>query len=264
VTRPLRRCAADDGCALAYRIDGPAGAPPLVLAHALGTDHTLFDGVVPRLARAWRVVRYDARGHGASEAPALAPDLARLGRDVLALLDHLAIARAHVGGVSIGGLTALWLGVHAAARVDRLVLANTAARIGSATAWTERQQLVERGGLAAVADATLARWCTARFRERDPSATARLRATLLATSLPGYLGACAALRDADLRGEVSQVRAPTLVVTGAHDVATPPADGAWLAAAIPGATLVELDAAHLAPIEAASSFEAAVERFLTR
>ena len=159
--------------------------------------------------------------------------LARLGRDVVSLMDHAGLARAHVCGVSIGGITALWLGVHAPERVHRLVLANTAARIGSSASWTERMDLVRRGGLAALADVTMERWFTPAFRHADPATVARMRTTLLGVPPVGYLGCCAALRDADLRGEASRVSAPCLVVTGVHDVATPPAAGEWLAGANP-------------------------------
>ena len=253
----------DDGCRLAYTVSGPEGGPPLVLSNSLGTDHGLWDRQIDVFAARFRVLRYDTRGHGASAAPAGPYTIDRLGRDVCALMDHVGFARAHVCGVSIGGLTALWLAVHAADRVDRLVLAHTAARIGSVALWDERMRIVASDGLGALADATMARWFTAPFRAAAPDVVARTRATFLRVPVEGYLGCCAALRDADLRPEAAQVRARSLVVTGAHDVATPPADGEWLAGAIAGAGLVALDAAHLGNLERAEEFNRAVGQFLS-
>jgi 3-oxoadipate enol-lactonase len=252
----------DDGCRLDYELAGPDDAPAVVLSNSLGTDRRLWDPQIDALSRRYRVLRYDTRGHGASDAPSGDYTLARLGLDVLSLMDHAGMARAHIAGVSIGGLTALWLGVYAPDRVQRLVLANTAARIGSLASWTDRMRLVQAEGLAALADITMERWFTAAFRAAQPATVARIRATLLCTPVAGYLGCCAALRDADLRADLSRVVAPSLVVTGTHDPATPPADGAFIAGAIPGATLVELDAAHLSNIECAPAFTDAVGRFL--
>ena len=252
----------DDGCRLAYEVTGSGAAGSLVLSNSLGSDRSLWDPQIERLARNRRVVRYDTRGHGASDAPPGDYTLERLGRDVLSLIDHLGMTRAHVAGISLGGITALWLGVHAPARVDRLVLANTGARIGTERSWAERRRLIENGGMAAIADTTMERWFTAAFRRRRPEIVARIRSALLSVPVSGYLGCCAALRDADLRGEAGTVRARTLVVTGTHDPATPPADGLFLANTIAGATLVELDAAHLSNIECAEAFTGAMLRFL--
>lgn len=254
--------ATDDGCRLAYELTGPEDAPALVLSNSLGTDRGLWDAQLETLSRHFRVMRYDTRGHGESDAPAGDYTMARLGRDVLSLMDHAGMARAHVCGISIGGLTALWLGIHAPERVGCLVLANTAARIGSVASWDERRRLVEAGGLASLDDITMARWLTPAFRAAQPAIVARIRATLLGTSATGYLGCCAALRDADLRTDARRVQARTLVVTGRHDVATPPGDGAWLAGAISGAALLEFDAGHLSNVECAEAFTSGVRRFL--
>jgi 3-oxoadipate enol-lactonase len=259
----MPRYRTDDGCGLAYSVTGPEDGPALVLSNSLGTDRGLWDDQIQVFTRRFRVLVYDTRGHGASDVPAGDYTLERLGRDVLGLMDHEGMTRAQLAGISIGGLTALWLGVHAPDRVRRLVLANTAARIGSIASWEERRRTVEIGGMGALADATMQRWFTAAFRETQPARVARIRATFNATSPVGYLGCCAALRDADLRADAAGVRAPSLVVTGTHDPATPPADGAWLAATIPGAQLVELDAAHLSNLERAEAFTEALLRFLT-
>jgi 3-oxoadipate enol-lactonase len=252
----------DDGCRLAYALSGPETAPALVLSNSLGTGRGLWAAQLDAFSRRHRVLACDTRGHGASDAPAGEYSLDRLGRDLLSLMNHAGIARADVAGVSIGGLTALWLGVHAPARVERLVLANTAARIASVPFWADRIRLVGAEGLAALADVTMERWFTPAFRAARTDTVARMRATLLAGSATGYLGCCAALRDADLQTEAAGVVAPTLVVTGAQDVATPPAAGAWLADTIAGARLLEFDAAHLSNVECAGPFTDAVLAFL--
>lgn len=252
----------DDGCRLAYEVSGPATAPMLVLSNSLGTDRTLWDRQIEKLSAHFRVLRYDSRGHGASAAPAGDYDLERLGRDVVSLLDAEGVDTASVCGVSIGGLTALWLGIHAADRVDRLVLANTAARIGSTALWEERTRAVRDNGLEALAAATMTRWFTPAFIDAEPATIARMSAAISHMSPAGYLGCCAALRDADLRAAAAQVQSACLVVTGRFDVATPPEAGAWLAATIPGARLVEFNAGHLSNVECADAFTEAVLTFL--
>jgi 3-oxoadipate enol-lactonase len=186
----------------------------------------------------------------------------RLGRDVIALMDHARIARADLCGISIGGITALWLATHLPERVNRVVLSNTAARIGSVDMWNQRIALIRDEGMAALADATMGRWFTARYHECEPQTVARIRATFLKVDVNGYAGCCAALREADLRSVAGRTPVPALVISGAHDLATPPADGRWLATAIPGARFVELDAAHLSNIERADEFNEQVLTFL--
>jgi 3-oxoadipate enol-lactonase len=252
----------DDGCRLAFSVEGRADAPALVLSNSLGTDRSLWDRQIDTLADRYRVVRYDTRGHGESDVPGGDYTIDRLGRDVLSLMDATGVAGAHVCGLSIGGMTALWLGANAPERVHRLVLANTAARIGSVELWTERMQVASTEGLDQLAEGAMARWFTGAFRAAEPETVARMRATMCRTQVAGYLGCCAALRDADLRSVASRVRAKCLVVTGLHDVATPHAAGMWLAETIPVAQLLMLDAAHLSNIERAAEFNAALEHFL--
>ncbi|HEY7726042.1 MAG TPA: 3-oxoadipate enol-lactonase [Anaeromyxobacteraceae bacterium] len=255
---------ADAGPArLHYRIDGPEGAPPLLLSGSLGSDLAVWDPQIPALAARRRVIRYDARGHGSSP-PAPGPcDVGRLAGDALCLLDALGVPRADFCGLSIGGLVGMVLGANAPARLGRLILCNTGAKIGTAEGWNARIDAVSRGGLEAVADGVLRRWLTPAFAAARPEEVARLRAMLLRTSPQGYAACCAAVRDADLRPAVSRIRAPTLVIAGARDEATPPASGRFLAEQIPGARFVELEAAHLSNVEAVAAFTGAVVAHLT-
>jgi len=251
------------GCRLFSVADGPEDAPALLLSNGLGTRLDLWDAQIARLRRSFRVIRYDTRGHGRSEAPAGPYRLERLGRDALAVLDAAGAGRAHVCGLSLGGLTALWLGVHAPERVGRLVVANSAARIGTASSWDARIREARDGGMASLADAAIGRWFTPGFRERDPARVQAFRAGFAACAVEGYAGCCAALRDADLSGEVGAIRAATLVIAGTHDAATTLAAGESLRRSIPGARLAALPAAHLSNVEAAEAFTSAVADFLS-
>jgi 3-oxoadipate enol-lactonase len=248
--------------ALAYRLDGAADAPVIVLSASLGTTHALWDAQVEALARDWRILRYDMRGHGASSIPPGPWTVADLGQDVLALLDALGLARVAFCGLSLGGMIGMWLALAAPARIARLVLANTTARTAAPAAWDARIAAVEAGGMAAVAEPVLERWLTPLFRAREPAAAQRVRAMLLACPPVGYARACAAVRDMDLLERLDGIGVPTLVIAGAHDPATPPADARAIATRLARAELVELEAAHLSNIEQAGEEAAqhAVER----
>jgi 3-oxoadipate enol-lactonase len=248
--------------ALHHRVEGPGWAPPLLLSASLGTGVGLWEAQVPALAARFRVVRYDARGHGRSPVVPGPCSIADLGRDVLGLADELGLGRFAFCGLSIGGMVGQWLALEAPERLSRVVLANTAACIGTPAGWEARIAAVRQGGLAAVAEGTMARWFTPAFAARAPAEVERLRRMLLATPAEGYAASCAAIRDLDLRERVGAIRVPVLVITGTADTSTPPEEGRWLAGRIPGARLVELEAAHLSNVEAAGAFDQAVLDFL--
>lgn len=250
------------GAAIAYRIDGPAGAPLLVLANSLGTNFMMWDPQMPSLAARFRVLRYDSRGHGVSTVGNMPYTIERLAGDVLALLDHVREPIAHFCGLSVGGMVGMWLGAHAASRIDRLILCNTAPRIGTPARWNARIDAVRRGGLEAIAGGVLDGWFTPKFRERAPETARRLRDMLTATSIDGYLASCAAIRDVDQWDSISAIDRPTLVIAGTHDAPAPPSDGRRMAQTIGGAQYVELDAAHISNVEAADGFNAKVMQFL--
>lgn len=250
----------DDGCRLSVSPGTPATIP-MVLSNSLGTDRSLWDSQLEPFGRAHSVWRYDTRGHGESDAPEGEYSIERLGKDLLAIIDATSAARVDLCGVSIGGMTALWVAQHAPDRVRRIVLANTAAKIGDLATWSARINTAQAEGMNGIADATMMRWFTPEFRTARPDVVGRFHSTIARTRSQGYAGCCAALRDADLRDLTSTVTCPTLVVTGRHDPATPPEQGQWLADQIPGAQLVEFDAAHLSNVERPDEFNAAVLRF---
>jgi 3-oxoadipate enol-lactonase / 4-carboxymuconolactone decarboxylase len=254
----------DDGIRLFYRLEGPDDAPPIILSNSLGSDHMMWQSQAEALAHAFRVIRYDQRGHGASAAPAGPYTVERLGRDVLALADHLALERFSFCGISMGGLTGQWLGVHAGPRLEHLVLAATATHLPPRELWDQRIATIDEKGLAGVVDAAIERFFSEDFRRTAPATVAAFRRTLLATSPEGYAGCCHALRDADFSRDIAGIEVPTLVISGARDPATPPERGAELADAIAGARLVVLDGAHIINVEQPDAFNRELLGFLGR
>jgi 3-oxoadipate enol-lactonase len=223
----------------------------------------MWDPQQRALAKSFRVLRYDTRGHGGT-APAAEPwTLAMLGNDVVGLLDALEVASAHFCGLSMGGLIGMWLGAHATPRFESLVLCSTGARIGTAESWNARIESVRQGGMKSISSSVLERWFTPEFRRAAPEAVAGVRRVIETTSPQGYAACCTAIRDADERADLAAIRAPTLVISGRHDPATPPADGQAIASAVAGARYVELPAAHLSNIEAAAAFNTELIGFLT-
>jgi 3-oxoadipate enol-lactonase/4-carboxymuconolactone decarboxylase len=239
---------------LHYRVDGPATAPPLLLGPSLGTSLEIWEPQTAALARDHRVLRWDLPGHGGSPAGLLASTapgataIADLGRLVLGLADALGIDRFAYAGISLGGAVGAWLAVHHPERIVSLALVCSSARFGDPRGWHERAALVRAKGMDPVADAAAARWFTPAFA-RSAAAEA-LVAGLRVTDPAGYAACCDALASYDLRPDLSRIAAPTLVVAGRDDVATPPAHARELADGIPGAALTEVaHAAHLAGVE---------------
>ncbi|MWV18222.1 3-oxoadipate enol-lactonase [Pseudomonas sp. L-22-4S-12] len=250
---------------LNYRLDGPVDAPVLVLSNSLGTDLHMWDAQIPLWSQHLRVLRYDTRGHGGSLVTSGPYSIEQLGRDVLALLDALQIERAAFCGLSMGGLIGQWLAINAPARIQRLVLCNTAAKIGSPEVWNPRIDTVLRDGQAAMQalrDASIARWFTPEFAAAEPALVEPVVGMLAATSPQGYAANCAAVRDADFREQVAAITAPTLIVCGTADAVTTPEHGRFLQERIRGAELVEFRAAHLSNVEVGERFSRRVLDFL--
>lgn len=252
----------DDGCAIAYDYRPVEGRSVLILSPSLGTTMDLFEPQIEALGDRFSILRYDPRGHGASDVPAGGYSLDRLGRDVVELLDHLGIGRAHFVGVSLGGMVGQWLGYRAPERLSRLIIANTSAYMGPPAGWASRISTVSAQGMVAMTDAVIERWFTPDFQTAHPVRVDHARAMLLATDPRGYAGCCAAIRDMDLRPTARCIAVPTLVIGGLRDPATPPEHAHFLAETIGGARLVELEAAHLANLEQSFAFNTAVADFL--
>jgi len=245
-----------------YRFDGPSDAPVVVFSNSLGTNLEMWDLQVPALADRFRVLRYDQRGHGLTAVTPGPYSITQLGRDVLGLLNALEIEEAHFCGLSMGGMTGMWLGVYAGQQIKSLVLCNTAAKIGTAEVWNTRIAIIQKGGMAAVTEAVIQRWFTPSFIAAAPDRIERTRQMLLHTPPEGYTANIAAIRDMDQRETISRIRKPTLVIAGANDPVTTPADARFIVEAVPGAKLVQLDAAHLSNLEAAPEFTQTLLNFL--
>jgi len=246
-----------------YRLDGPAAAPLLVLSNSLGTTFAMWQPQLPALTERFRVLRYNPRGHGATPLPAAPLRLQQLGEDVLALLDRLDAPVAHFCGISMGGLTGLWLNRYHPQRIGRLVVANTAARIGSAEGWRQRAQQVRDDGLAPIAAASPARWFSPGFLQQHPGRIAPLVAGLAAGNPQGYAACCDALAQADLRAEVAAMARPMLAIAGEEDAVTTVADAEFLVANAPHARLLRLPASHISNIACPDLFNRSVVEFLT-
>lgn len=244
-----------DGLQIAYRSDGPENAPPVVFVNSLGTNLHMWDTQAIPLSRSMRVLRFDNRGHGSSAVPTEPYTIENLGKDLLTLLDTLGIAQAHICGLSLGGVIAQWCAAHHPERVLSVVLADTAARIGNDQMWDTRIETVRRGGIAAIHNATLARFLSEGYRRNHPESTQQISQMLMAIEPVGYIAACAALRAADLRPVVSSIRVPTLILVGELDESTPPAQARELHTAIAGSKLAIFPgAAHLANVEQPAEF----------
>lgn len=252
-----------NGARLRYRLEGKPGAPMIVFSNSLGTNLSMWDPQVAALRQDLRILRYDTRGHGLSSVPAGAYTQEQLGRDVLALMDALEIRCANFCGLSMGGQAGIWLGANAPDRFARLVLCDTAAHIGNPEVWNTRAATIRAGGMPSIVDATIGRWFTQRFIARAPQEIDWIRGMILDTPPQGYIACCEAIRDTDLTADAARVSAPTLVISGTHDPATPPAQGRELTSMIRGARYLELDASHLSNIEAEAQFTAAVREFLS-
>jgi 3-oxoadipate enol-lactonase len=248
---------------LHYAIEGQAGRPVLILSNSLGTSFDMWAPQVAAFSKAFQVLRYDTRGHGKSAVTPGPYSMALLAGDVINLMDHLGIGKAHFCGLSMGGQTGMTLALHHPERVRKLVLCNTAAYIGPPATWSARIAAVEADGVAPLAAAVVSRWLTPAYAALHPATVTHLEDMLRATPDAGYAAACAAVRDADLRDQVTQIAAPTLVIAGTGDLPTPPADGQYLQQHIAGARYVELAAAHLSNQEQATAFTDAVIGFLT-
>ncbi|TQM79046.1 3-oxoadipate enol-lactonase [Saccharothrix saharensis] len=245
-----------------YELSGPEDAPVVVLGNSLGTTTALWDRQLPVLHRRFRVLRYDHRGHGGSgvvDGPYRIDDLAD---DVLELLDALGLARVSYCGVSMGGMVGMWLAGHAPERIERLVLCCTTAGFATAQPWLERAAAVRGSGTGALAAAAVGRWFTPAFRAESPEVVAGFAANLSSVDDEGYAGCCEALAAMDLRSVLPVIEAPTVVISGASDEATPPECGRFIADSVPGATFHLVPGAHLANVESADEVSAIVEAHL--
>ncbi|MGW6281264.1 3-oxoadipate enol-lactonase [Kribbella sp. NPDC055071] len=248
---------------LHYGLAGPEHAPVVVLANSLGATLRMWEPQLEPLARSFRVVRFDTRGHGGSPVPPGPYTIDELADDVRELLDHLELEKVHYVGLSLGGMIGMRLAAQHPDRVDRLAVLCTSALLGPASMWHERAALVRERGTASVAEAVVARWYTKPFQERHPEVIAAARQMVASTPPQGYSACCEAIAAMDLTADLPRITAPTLVIAGADDVATPPDHLERIAATIPSANLLVVpNAAHLANAEQPDLVTAALLKHL--
>jgi len=248
---PTRRIGTQD---VACTVEGPQGAPALLLIHGVMADHTAWDGVAARLRDRYRIVRYDVRGHGGSSAPPAPYSLEELADDVPPLLDALGLDKVHLAGTSMGGMIGQQVGIRHGKRLLSLTLANNAAQQGAPAAWEQRVEVARRDGIEPLVEPTVQRWFTPGFLQQQPQEVERIRAMVRGTSVEGFAGCALAIRNLAQLQQLPAIRVPTLVIVGSEDQATPPAAGQQIADAIRGARLVALPAAHQAAIEVPQAF----------
>ena len=246
-----------------YSLSGDAEKPVLLFSNSLGTNFSMWNAQADFFAKQFRILRYDTRGHGQSSVTPGPYSIEQLGNDVLDLLDDLDFERVHFCGLSMGGMIGMWMGMNAPERLYKLVLCNTAAKIGNAEGWNGRIDSVRKGGMKSVATAVIERWFTPAFRAKAPGEVAEIQQVLENTDAEGYAANCAAVRDFDARETIATIGVPTLVIAGAHDAATPPEGGRFLTDQINGAQYAELSAAHLSNIEDRDHFNMEVRSFLS-
>lgn len=245
-----------------FALEGAAQGPVVMLAHGILTSHRMWDGLAALLAPRWRVLRYDLRGHGGTSAGEPPYTMEQLGRDAVGLLDALGLDRVHFIGSSLGGMIGQQLGARFGDRFRTLALANTTAVQGAPSAWEQRIATAREQGVAQLVEPTLGRWFTPGFAVSDIATVDSMRQLALATSVPGFVGCATAVRDLDHAHLLGGIRVPALVIVGAHDGATPPAEGRRLQEGITGAELAMLPAAHQAAVECPDAFAAAWQSFV--
>jgi 3-oxoadipate enol-lactonase len=247
---------------LHYRIDGRVDAPWLTFCNSLGTDLHMWDAQIQALAPHFRILRYDRRGHGHSGTPPGLYEAADLGADVLALWDALGIERSHFCGLSIGGLTGQWLGLNASARLRRLVVCATAAKIGSVESWAQRIAQVRQDGLGGLVEATLTRWFTADFAAAHADVMATIIAGFLATTREGYSGCCNAVAQADFRDALAAIDVPLLAIAGDDDPVCPADDLRYIADNVADGRFAQVHGRHICNLQSAQDFNALLLDFL--
>lgn len=251
-----------NGIVLHYRLHGPEGAPAVAFVNSLGTDARIWDEVIGRLATRYRVLSYDKRGHGLSDAPAGDYALADHVADLAGLLDHAGMTKAAIAGVSVGGLIAQGLALSHPDRLTALVLCDTAPKVGDAPMWNGRMAAIRAKGMGAIVEPVMERWFSPGFRQSRPDDLAGWRNLFLRTDVEGYCGTCATLRDSDLTGDIGRIATPTLVVVGDEDGSTPVPMVRACAEAIPGARFeIIAQAGHIPSIEQPTAVAALMTEF---
>jgi len=247
---------------LNYQTFGDPKHPALLFSNSLGTNLSMWQPQIEFFQKDFFVIAYDTRGHGASSTATQPFGCAELAQDVIDLLDHLNIQTAYFCGISMGGLTGQWLARYFPERFKKVVVCNTAAKIGQAQAWQERAALVRTQSLQPIAATAASRWFTEDFIEKNSALIKTLSENLAAGSAEGYAQCCEALAHTDLRDEIANIHIPVLIIAGSADPVTTVADGQFMQQQIHGATLAEIAASHISNIEQPEHFNQLLKGFI--
>ncbi|MCY6410849.1 3-oxoadipate enol-lactonase [Acinetobacter sp. VNH17] len=251
------------GHQLAVQVHGLKDAPVMMFSNSLGTDHGMWQAQVAALAENYQVVTYDTRGHGDSAVIAHTT-LQNLAEDVVDILNALAIEKAHFCGISMGGITALYLAIHHADRFHSITVANSAAKIWTTEGWNSRAESVEQHGLAELVKTTHTRWFSEHFDYAHDVLAQKTIQSLAISSAQGYANSCRALADADLRDQLKQIQIPTLIIAGQYDPVTTVQDAELMHQSIPHSQFEVLPASHLSNIEQAQAFTQELTKFIKK
>lgn len=242
--------------------EGNPGNPAIVFSNSLGTDHGMWEAQADALVEDFYVIRYDTRGHGQSASPKGPYQLQQLGQDVIALLDFLGIDKAHFCGLSMGGVIGQWLGIHASERLRKLVVANTAVKVGTTDGWLNRAKAVREDGLSTIADSAASRWFSPSFVDSQPSIISKMIAHLRSESTEGYASCCEALAVANLHDQIHVIPNATLIIAGQYDPVTTESDALLMQKKIKDSKMLALPASHISNVEAEKLFTQALANFL--
>ncbi|KAA8734461.1 alpha/beta fold hydrolase [Acinetobacter qingfengensis] len=240
---------------------GQPSHPAIVFSNSLGTDKNMWAEQIAALKDQYFIISYDTRGHGESDVIS-ATTLKNLGEDVLDILDTLQVEHAHFCGISMGGITGLWLGIYTPLRFYSITVANSAAKIGTTAAWNSRADSVEQNGLQDIAKSTHTRWFSEQFDYENSVLAQRTIQSLRDTSLQGYANACRALANADVSEQLSQMNLPVLIIAGAMDPVTTITDATFMQQRIVDSQLVLINASHLSNIEQSEKFTQVLKGFI--
>jgi 3-oxoadipate enol-lactonase len=251
-----------EGVKLFYTLDGPENAPVLMLSNSLGTTHKMWEPQLAAFSAKFRVLRYDRRGHGQSSSPPAPYSIEDLGNDALAIMDAAGVAKANWCGLSMGGMTGLWLATNHPDRIEKLVVCSSATFMPPPELWNGRIKTAQDKGIEVLAAPTMQRWFTAGFIKASQDKVAFIREQFLQTTVEGFAGCAAAMRDMDQRETIKTIAAPTLVIVGADDQGTTPAEAGIIVNRVPNARGVILKGSHIINVEAPEAFTQEVLEFL--
>lgn len=234
----------------------------LVLSNSLGTNFSMWEDNIDELSHHFNILRYDKRGHGESTINQDKISISELAQDVIELVEKLQLKNVYFCGLSIGGLIGQWLGINHPDKFKKIIICNTAAKIGTVEGWETRIEQVTKFGLESILDGTATRWFTEKYREKNPEKVANILNSFQKTSLKGYVACCHAVANADFRTDLHRLTIPLLIIAGSQDKVTTEEDAKYIQKNSGLGHLISLDTAHLSNMEQPREFSKHIIQFL--